>query len=203
MSPISLWDEDVQFNQLMKLIVHHTIVDKLRCFVLYQFAKHVASLPGSLAEVGVYKGGTAKLIAKTAGSKTIYLFDTFSGMPDTDPAKDIHRKGDFNNTSLESVQNYLQDCDNVVFYPGLFPLTAKPVEKEEFCLVHLDVDIYQSYIDCCEFFYPKLVKAGIMVFDDYGATSCPGAKLAVDEFFSDKPESPCYLPTGQCFIIRH
>lgn len=42
-----------------------------------------------------------------------------------------------------------------------------------------------------------------MVFDDYGFLSCPGAKLAVDQFFSDKPEYPCHLPTGQCFVIKY
>ncbi len=41
-----------------------------------------------------------------------------------------------------------------------------------------------------------------MVFDDYGFPSCPGARKAVDEFFSDKEEFPLYLPSGQCFIVR-
>jgi len=42
----------------------------------------------------------------------------------------------------------------------------------------------------------------VMLFDDYGFPTCPGARKAVDEFFSDKPEVPFYLPTGQCLVVR-
>jgi O-methyltransferase len=69
-------------------------------------------------------------------------------------------------------------------------------------MVHIDADIYQSVKDSCTFFYPRLESGGIMVFDDYGFPSCPGARKAVDEFFSDKEEFPFYLPSGQCFIVR-
>jgi O-methyltransferase len=41
-----------------------------------------------------------------------------------------------------------------------------------------------------------------MVFDDYGSLSCPGAKTAIDEFFADKPEYPCYLLTGESLVIK-
>jgi O-methyltransferase len=41
-----------------------------------------------------------------------------------------------------------------------------------------------------------------MVFDDYGEPTCPGARKAVDEFFADKPETPIYIPTGQCLVHR-
>ncbi len=199
-----LWDDDDHFNELMRQITEYTLIDKVRCFMIYQYARQVATLSGDVAEVGVYRGGTARLLAKTfeEKNKTVHLFDTFSGMPSTNPSKDLHKEGDLNDTSLERVETYLYDCKNVCFYPGLFPTTSKPIENILFCLVHIDVDIYKSIADSCKFFYPRLEIGGIMVFDDYGSFSCPGVKLAVDEFFSDKPENPCYLPTGQCIVIR-
>lgn len=201
---LPLWDDDGYFNDLRTQIIGHTLVDKPQCYMIYQYAKHVAGLPGDAAEVGVYKGGTARLLAKVLEStdKTIHLFDTFSGMPPSDPSKDVHKEGDFKDTSLESVKNYLHDCQNVRFYHGLFPATSKPVVEKAFCFVHIDVDIYKSAMDCCRFFYARMEKCGIMIFDDYGILDCPGIKMAVDEFFSDKPENPCYLPTGQCIVIR-
>ena len=42
----------------------------------------------------------------------------------------------------------------------------------------------------------------MFIFDDPGFVDCAGAKLAVDEFFSDKIEHPIYLATGQVLVIR-
>ncbi|MBI5328273.1 MAG: hypothetical protein HZB80_08300 [Deltaproteobacteria bacterium] len=142
----------------MMEISGHTLVDKVRCFMLYQYAKSVSCMSGDVAEIGVYKGGTARLLARTLqpSEKKIHLFDTFSGMPATDNVKDYHRKGDFGDTCMEKVSELLKDCSNVLFYQGLFPDTAKPVAEKSFCLVHVYVDIYRSVIDCCEFFYPRL-----------------------------------------------
>jgi O-methyltransferase len=164
----------------------------------------VIAKEGDIAEVGVYKGGSGKLLSNVFKhtNKKIYLFDTFSGMPETDLQKDWHRKGDFSETSVETVKYYLRDCENVLIYSGLFPRSARNLEVKTFCLVHVDADIYKSVIDCCNFFYPKMVSGGILIFDDYGFITCPGAKIAVDEFFLHKPENICYLPTGQCFVVK-
>jgi O-methyltransferase len=173
--------------------------------MLFQFAKLTSELPGDVAEVGVYKGGTARLLALTfapRAKKALHLFDTFEGMPLTDTSVDHHRKGDFADTSLPAVQRQLNGCGEVHFYKGFFPETAGPIENSRFCMVHIDADIYQSVKDSCAFFYPRLEKGGILIFDDYGFPSCPGARKAVDEFLSDKPEVPFYLPSGQCFIVR-
>ena len=135
--------------------------------------------------------------------KSLYLFDTFSGMPAVDPHKDIFQEGAFGDTSLEKVKAYLSDCKNVNLYQGLFPDTATSIKDKTFCFVRVDVDIYQSVMDCCNFFYGRMTRGGIIIFDDYGYLKCPGAKMAVDEFFADKSESPCYISTGQCVVIRH
>ncbi|HTX99639.1 MAG TPA: methyltransferase domain-containing protein [Bacteroidota bacterium] len=203
MSPIPVWDIDKDFQHAMAS-VPFTLVDKQRCFMLYQFALQSLRLEGHVAEVGVYKGGTAKLIASLlhGSQKMLHLFDTFDGMPETDPDRDLHHKGDFADTSLEGVQRVVGTGEGVRYYPGFFPGTAGPIEPYRFCFVHIDVDIYRSVLDSCDFFYPRMVKGGVMVFDDYGFESCPGAKQAVDQFFSDKDERPWYLPTGQCVVIK-
>lgn len=200
--PIHPWEEENLFNDKMKQVGGFTLVDKTRCFMLYQFARQASNLQGDVAEVGVYRGGTARLLAKTFDTKNLHLFDTFAGMPPTDANLDAHKEGDFGDSPLQKVKAYLIDCKNIHFHQGIFPATAKPVENLTFCLVHVDADIYKSVRDCCIFFYPRMEKGGLMVFDDYGFLSCPGAKKAVDEFFLDKPEKPCYLPTGQCVVIR-
>ncbi len=56
--------------------------------------------------------------------------------------------------------------------------------------------------DALAFFYERLVDRGILVCDDYGFETCPGARRAIDEFFADKSEPVLHLPTGQGVVIR-
>ena len=199
-----LWRQDGEFMRILDRIGAITLVDEVRCYILYQCAKHTRSLPGAAAEVGVYRGGTARLLADAVHGtgKPLHLFDTFGGMPATDPGKDLHALGDFADTSPEAVLKLLHGRDGVFLHVGVFPYTAAAVANESFCLVHVDADIYRSVLDSCAFFYPRLVPAGMMIFDDYGFPSCPGAKEAVDAFFASRKEQPIYLPSGQCLVSK-
>ena len=135
-------------------------------------------------------------------TRNIYLYDTFEGMPDTDTEKDWHKKGDFSDTSLEMVKQRVQNNNIVEFNKGFLPQSFKGKEAHQISFAHIDVDIYKSVIDCCEFIYPRMVKGAVIIFDDYGFPTCPGAKQAVDEFFKDKKETPIILSTGQAFVIK-
>lgn len=185
-------------------IATRTVVDRKRVAMLKQFAVAAKPVDGEIAEVGVYRGGTAWLIAKQFQStgKAVHLFDTFEGMPDTKVGVDLHKPGDFDDTSLNDVKYFMKDFPNTFFYPGFFPTTANPIKEKKFCFVHIDLDIYQSIFDCCSFFYGRMTTGGFFVFDDYGFLSCPGAKSATDDFFKDKPESVIALPTGQALVIK-
>lgn len=204
--PIHLWEDEAVFNNFYKNITSNTVVDKKRCFMLFQLINQSLTLDGDIAEIGVYRGGTAKLFAQIIESKKINkdinLFDTFDGMPETLKDKDFHKKGDFSTTSLEEVSKYLNSHKQIKYYKGIFPQTSAPIKDKVFSFIHIDVDIYKSVLDCCEFFYSRMSKGGIMIFDDYGFVSCPGAKSAVDEFFKNKIEFPIYLPTGQCLVVK-
>ena len=171
---------------------------------IYKLVQTAASVPGDIAEVGVYKGGSARLLGRTlAGSgKKLHLFDTFGGMPETDGRHDKHQAGDFADTSLRGVQRALDGIDGLEFHPGFFPQTAAGLESERFAFAHIDVDIYKSIADACEFFYPRLTHGGMLLFDDYGSPSCPGVKTAVDAFFDRVGEQTLYLPTGQCLVVK-
>lgn len=141
---------------------------------------------GCVIECGVYKGGSAKfiknIITQCKSDKILHLFDTFAGMPSV-TEKDLHKEGDFKDISLEEVIGYV-GLESVYFHPGKIPETFKDYGNLKIAFAHVDVDIYQSVWDCCEFIWPRLEKDGIIIFDDYGFESCPGAKEAVDKFFN-------------------
>jgi O-methyltransferase len=202
--PLPLWETDATFRMMAPRVLERSLLNPARLYYVYQFATAVQELEGEAAEVGVYRGGTARALGEIflKYGKTVHLFDTFAGMPTTDEGKDLHKTGDFGDTSVEAVRGFLSDLPNVRFYPGIFPGTCGPVEDKRFAFVHVDVDIHASVRACCEFFYPRMNRAGIMLFDDYGFPSCPGAKTAVDEFFAGKKERLIYYPSGQGVIIK-
>ena len=203
LNALPLWESEPRFTEIMGGI-HYTAVTWPRCHVLYRTAMNACQLTGSVAEVGVYRGGSARILTEVfaEAGKTVNLFDTFEGMPQVEPDLDLHRQGDFSDTSVEKVESQLEGLSNYRILKGLFPETAEPVAGEKFCLAHIDVDIYKSVMDCCDFFYSRLVPGGVMVFDDYGEPTCPGARKAVDEFFATRRETPVYVPTGQCLIHK-
>jgi O-methyltransferase len=185
------------------LISPYTLVSEDRCYVLASLATQASLLDGEFWECGVYKGGTAMLLAErlsTAG-RPLRLFDTFDGMPETDAERDLHKAGDFCDTSLEAVRSRVRG-NFVHFYKGLIPKTFSGLESTRIACAHIDVDIYSSVLACCEFIFPRLCVGGFMIFDDYGFPSCPGARSAVDEFFLGRASIPLVLPTGQALLFK-
>jgi len=179
----------MQFDEAYASIAAMTIVGRDRCEVLSDCLKRTADIPGDIAEIGVYRGGTLKLLALLAPERAAHGFDTFCGMPEIDPEKDNHHKrGDFSQTSYEQVRVFMEGSPNVLLHKGVFPHTASSVAEKMFSLVHIDADIYPSVLAACRFFYPRMSPGGVIVSDDYGSRNCLGAKFAMDEFFRDKPE---------------
>ena len=202
----SPWESGTWRDEL-RLDDSQSLVSADRQYVLERLLRQaLATLPGNVAECGVYRGGTARLMAdilsKTDPKRSILLFDTFAGMPETNKDFDLHQRGDFADTSLEGVRAFLSDYQNCRFYPGFIPETFAGIQDPRFCFVHVDLDIHDAIRDASEFFYPRVPRGGFLIYDDYGFPSCPGARRAVDDFFADKPENPLVLQTGQCLVFK-
>jgi O-methyltransferase len=139
--------------------------------------------PGDFIEVGVYRGGSAWHLAEVAREqeRCLYLCDTFCGIPYQSPEHgDMHKIGDFGDTSLVQVMECIPDAEYIV---GVFPESAgSRLEGARFALAHIDADQYRSVSDAIETLVPLMVSGGIMIFDDYHYL--PGAKKAIDEHFN-------------------
>lgn len=186
-----------------------TLVSRDRLWTLRRCLETTASLEGEVWEAGVYQGGTALLFKRvlarlSAADKPcqLRLFDTFGGMPDTRKDVDLHKPGDFSDTSLEGVRSLVGGEPWINYRPGLVPATFFGLEQNRIRFAHIDLDIYEAILSACEFIYPRLAAGGIMIFDDYGFWTCPGARKAVDTFFADKAEKPLVLPTGQAVMSK-
>ncbi|MBN2294069.1 MAG: class I SAM-dependent methyltransferase [Pirellulales bacterium] len=169
-------------------------------FLVYSITRAQAKQPGVLAEVGVFEGASARIICEVKGDKELHLFDTFEGLPKS-VAQDrgVHRENQYA-CSLDSVQEYLKDYDDVFLHKGLFPNSTDGLKEMKYSFVHFDVDLYESTLSCLEYFYPRMNCGGIMLSHDYSILA--GVKTAFIEFLADKPEGLIELPTTQCMAIK-
>jgi len=208
-------EEILPFGDLARNVINHnrTRLGYDRLYMLYQAVWNVRHLStgASLAEVGVYKGGSAYFIASVAErlfdqQPRIHGFDTFEGhsSEDINPVLDApHRPGKFSDTSFAAVSHYLSDFPNVVLHKGRFQDRSAEISGESFCFVHIDVDIYAATRACLDFFGDALLVGGIIIVDDYGFKTCEGAVLAVDSFLEERNNFiKFHLETGQGLLIR-
>ena len=185
------------FPGMMNLIRGTAICSDDHIRYLLLTANIARAIPGEAAELGVYRGGTARLIAEILSDRPVHLFDTFAGIPEDDSVKGGHIKG-AHPASLQAVRQFMAPCKNAVFHVGFFPETAKGLEDKTFSYAHFDGDIYQSCKAFIEFFWPRMNKGGIMAFHDYGFENCPGVKKALEEAQMDV----IWAYHCQCFVVK-
>ena len=194
-----------------RVILDHECWDGVRRDMLLLLLRSVEErdIPGSFAELGVYRGATARLIHHYAPERQLHLFDTFSGFDDRDGAKDKSLTDTvdtklFRDTNLELTRSSVGQLNgNVHFHKGFFPETfTSELLKERFAFVHLDADLYEPMLAGLRKFYPLLSPGGIIVAHDYNAWI--GSRKAVDEFCAEIGIIPIPMPdkSGSCVILK-
>ncbi len=177
--------------------------------VMYQFLSYALNLEGDVAQLGIYKGGSvaqlASLVLNT--KKNYYAFDTFEGLPPTTAKDDVNgytnAEGQMSDTSLGQVSAYLLDYDCVHLIKGYFPESIpNDIYNKKFCFVYLDGDTHQATKDGLKFFWPRMIKGGVIIIDDYGSRRWAGVKRAVEEFTIAGGTPPIQLAGSQCVIIK-
>jgi O-methyltransferase len=177
-----------------------------RKYVAHQLVKSLSHVPGDMVECGTYNGATAFFMAQASAlsgaKRSLDIFDSFEGLslPDTMDGK--HWTAGDLAMSKDVVRATLADFENVNLYEGWIPDRFAEVEDKTYAFVHIDVDLYQPTLDSLKFFYPRTASGGVLLFDDYGFTTCPGAWKAIEEYMADKPEHVIHLPTGQGLVLR-
>ncbi|MGI9074357.1 MAG: TylF/MycF/NovP-related O-methyltransferase [Bryobacteraceae bacterium] len=220
--PVSLWHVSEFTSRFGGFLLPHDTVrrqivdlepwDSVRRDMLVLLLRSIIErgVSGDIAELGVYKGYTAKLFHYYAPERVLHLFDTFGGFDDVDLKEEVRVTGKvdspshFADTSLTAVMDYLSpQNENVKIYQGLFPKSV-PTElcHRRYCLVHLDADLYLPIIEGLRYFYSRVTPGGFIVVHDFNAW--PGARVAVNEFFSDKPEIPLPMPdkSGSAVMVK-
>jgi O-methyltransferase len=144
-------------------------------------------VPGSIAELGVYRGELASVLNRLFPERTLYLFDTFEGFSEHDLSggeEKNHSKaaaGDFQDTTIDWVLSRMTHPEKVFVRKGYFPETTDGLE-DTFAFVSLDVDLYKPTAAGLNYFYPRLSPGGYIFVHDYNNRRYRGVRSAVDEF---------------------
>lgn len=201
------WWHNQRFNDYLERFNEIKGMNTDRRWMLYQLMRLVREVPGDTAECGVYRGAGSYLMSKcneenTLYHRTHYIFDSFEGLSKPSTLDGEHwSEGDFS-CDLETVTKNLSEFSNVSIHKGWIPERFSDVEGYRFCFVHIDLDLYQPTFDSIEFFYHRMNTGGIIICDDYGFTSCPGATKAIDQFLKNKNEKMVALSCGGGFLVK-
>ncbi len=153
------------------------------------------NVPGDLIETGVWRGGACILMKGILAAygdtdRTMHVADSFEGLPEPDAEKYPADAGDDHHlyeqlaVSVETVRanfsRYGLLDERVVFHKGWFRDTLPALAGQQFALVRLDGDMYESTMDGLESLYAGISAGGFLIIDDYGAVE--GCKAAVTDF---------------------
>lgn len=186
----------------------------------YELFRSVQHLPGAIVECGVFMGNS---LVRFAGfrdilcnvySKNIIGFDCFGEFPPTNNTEDekyLHSfldKTGGQSISVEQLESVLRhkQIGNITLIKGDINQTVPGYVSEnphlKISLLNLDTDVYEPAVTILEHLYPRLVKGGVLLLDDYGVF--PGETRAVDEYFAGQNVQiqKFHYAMSPCFIIK-
>ncbi len=201
-------DMDSAFMPIYEKCRPFTMTSVARMYALYKAIEYLetAKIEGDIVECGVWRGGSMMVAAMTLAfmgstTRSIHLFDTYEGLPRPDEKRDVdiwgnraidgwlsHSAGDekshWAEAALEEVKRNLLSTgypvERLNFVKGMVERTVPDAAPENIALLRLDTDWYSSTKHELIHLYPRIVRNGVLVIDDYGHFK--GARDAVDEY---------------------
>ena len=176
-----------------------------KSIVHYELYKRIIDLPGEVIECGVFKGtslirfATYREILESQFSRKIIGFDAFGKFPDNvsmETDKEFIKRFEMeagngiSKEELESILEYkkFQNINLVKgFIPDVFSEYFNKKPETQIALLHIDVDVYEATMASLKNLYHRVVKGGLIIFDDYGQVD--GATEAINEFIKSLDKS--------------
>ncbi len=148
--------------------------------------------PGDVCEFGCYKGTTslflARVLAKLRSDKKLFLYDSFTGLPektreDLSRAGDEFKAGELFTTKKEIMNNFTKNnLSKPIVTKSWFNDLRDDQLPEQICFAFFDGDFYESIRDSFSKCENKFVPGTTIIIDDYANEKLPGAAQAVNEW---------------------
>ena len=162
---------------LYQALKDHTFASPAKLHNLRSLAASLnkSGIAGDFVECGTYKGGSSAVLGTelTAG-RSLWLYDSFAGMPDINPI-DGEDAGKYVGEGIASPRDVLAaleiakvDASRCIIREGWFEDSFKQPLPESVALLHCDADWFDSCLLVLETFYPRVVEGGCVVLDDFG-----------------------------------
>lgn len=170
-------------------------------------------VPGDFIETGVWRGGAcifarACLQAYGDTERTVWLADSFQGLPPPTPHKYPADLGDLHSTHPqlavsradveENFRRYGLLDDRVKFLEGWFKDTLAGAPIEKIAVMRLDGDMYESTMDALVGLYDRLSVGGFAIIDDYSWHK-PCA-MAVEDFRTKHGITEAVIPVDRSAV---
>lgn len=185
----------------------------------YELFKMITDLPGAIVECGVFRGSSflrwAMFRTLFGGnfSRKLIGFDTFGPFPEATFEQDKAMRDRFV-TGVGSESITREELMTVLAHKGAnehvelvegdvtktIPEYVRKNPALRIAMIHVDIDLYEPSVTILEELYPRLVRGGVLILDDYGIF--PGESKAVDDYFRKEgltvkkfshALSPCYI----------
>jgi O-methyltransferase len=211
-----LFDLEPEFLALYELCREQTMTSIERMYALYRATRYLIEnqIPGDFAECGVWRGGSVMLIAHTLlrlgkRDRTLWLYDTFDGMPPPS-VEDVQEMSGRSASEIlaeheksaddpfwgvapratveENLRRTGYPIDRIRFIEGDVMATIPSQAPSQISLLRLDTDWYASTRHVLEHLYPRMAEDGVLIVDDYGYWR--GARKATDEYLASLPAPP-------------
>jgi SAM-dependent methyltransferase len=154
--------EELTIDLFRALPAHETDEASLR------FSAQCVSLPGAVAEFGVYKGRSLRVLAQELPDYEVRGFDSFRGLPESWVRSDrsTYGAGHFSDTNLLAARDLPA---NVRLVPGFFQDSLpvwRPALEAPMALLHIDCDLYSSTRQVLALLDGHIAPGTVLVFDE-------------------------------------
>jgi hypothetical protein len=181
------------------------------------------NIPGWQVECGCWKGLSSFMLNSQLkdlnpehDGSGFMIIDSFAGLsnPTKEDSSDVAIRPQLFGTNKFSapagsfscheteVRNSLSDFPQIEFYNGWIPEVLNTLPERTYSFVHIDLDLHDPILGGINYFLPRMESGGLLLLDDYGSLSWPGAKKAGDDGANNYNQVLTPLSTGQALLIK-